>query len=472
VSLLKKKIKWVAFIVAAVLATAAGIAAALRPVTVEATVVHPATVTLTFTEQGSYGYNHFYSVYPLVAGEVLEVRVEEGDPVAAGDVIAVVSASDYEYQITQLQSAVEGYKGQISNLSLQEEQEKVNLAANLESLQGQLTTLEAQMEQNWSGAESLELQISIQEQIVYYNQENVHHARLDLDDAREYGDDDEVDQARQAYNTARSALSQSRLLLEQLKAGEVPEDIHEGQRQSIQAQMDAASTLLETSYTGGMVQYYNAQIAAAQANIAQMREKAGQAELTAPVGGVLSELPVKNLNILSQQTLSAVIGDDEQVEVFVPIREIDGVAVGDKVELLLDKRLGTETIAGTVIEVDDEAQVKLSALGVEERKVRVQIRPEQPGLRIGYDMDVRFTVYTRENALTVPKTAVFSQENNDYVWIIQEGAVQLRQIVKGVETRDGYIIEAGLQDGSVVVTDADNGTISQGKRVEYIVNQL
>ena len=246
----------------------------------------------------------------------------------------------------------------------------------------------------------------------------------------------------------------------------MPQDVYEGQKRAIQAQIGSVSSQLEKSYSGGMRQYYAAQITAAEASIAQMEEQAGRAEITAPIAGVVSELLVKDQNLTSQGMYAAAIGAGGRVEVFVPVREIDGVSVGDKVELILDKRLGKETVPGTVTQVDAEAQVKLSALGVEERKVKVEIAPDEGKLAIGYDMEVRFTVYTVENALVVPKTAVFQQEGMDSVWLLRDGAVVLAPIEKGIETRDGFIVDAGIADGDIVVTDADNAALREGRRAK------
>lgn len=470
---MKKRVKVILFAAAALLAAGAFWFYARLPITAETRVVRPATETVTFTEQGVYGYDSLYTVYPIVAGEVLEVRVQEGDRLSAGDVIAVINARDFENQITQMNSTIAGYEGQISNLWLQEQQQKDTLAANLESLKGQQATLRAEIAKNRESTASIEAQIAIQEDIVAYNRDHARRAREDLRDAGDYygygdgyGDYDAVvSQARQAYNAAQNTLAGSELLLEQLRSGEMPDDVYEGQLEAVQAQIDTVAAQMDKSYSWGMRQYYDAQIEAAKLAISQMEEQAGKAEITAGIGGIVSSLPIRERNVISGQEPVAVLGGSPLLEVFVPVREIDGVAAGDKVELLLDKRLGEEATIGTVTQIEEEAQVKLSALGVEERKIRVLIRPEGSALQIGYTVDVRFTVFTQENALSVPKTAVFSADGKDFVWLVQEGVLVRQEVTRGMETREGYIIGSGLSDGSVVVTDANNPALAEGKRI-------
>lgn len=462
---MKKKVKLIAALVLVAAVAAGGVWYALRPLAVEAVETVAATATITLTEQGSYVYDDLYTVYPIVAGEILEVRVRRGDAVRAGDVLAVVDASDYQNQIAQLSSSIAGYQGQIAGLWQSDQQQRDSLAATLAGLEGQLAALEAEIALNRQNADSLAGQIMVQEQIVYTNERYVRYAREDVRDARDNGDDDALAAARQAENTARNTLAQSELLLEQLLNGEVPEDLYQGQKQAIQAQMAVVEAQMGKSYSGGMQQYYNAQIAAAQSAIAQMEEKAGKAEIAAPVDGIVSALPGGDKNFISQAEPLALIGAQALVEVFVPVREIDGIREGDAVELLLDKRLGEEVLPGTVIEVEEEAQIRLSALGVEERRVRVLVRPDAQGLQIGYEADVRFTVYTRENAITLPKTALFEREDGaSCLWVIQNGVLARREVEKGIETRDGYLVE-GLEPGVLVVRDANQAGLGEGKRV-------
>jgi HlyD family secretion protein len=225
---------------------------------------------------------------------------------------------------------------------------------------------------------------------------------------------------------------------------------------------------MEKSYTGGMRQYYNAQIDAAKLTIAQLEERSGKAEIRAAVSGTVESLPIENQNMAAQQQPAAVISAHPYVEAYVPVREIDSVAVGMSVELILDKRLGEEIVTGKVVEIDDEAEIKLSPLGVEERKVRVLITPDENRLKIGYSADARFTVWERENALTVPKTAVFSADGGDCVWAVREGKLRRVPIEKGVELRDAYVILSGLTEGGVVVLDADNEALAEGKAFSAI----
>ena len=467
---MKKKVKIIGAIIIGL--AAAGMAAAyiLTPLSLEAVALSRTTAKVTFTEQGSYQYERNLAVYPLIAGEVLGVLVEQGQPVKKGDVLAVVLATDYEYQIKSLESGIEGYQAQIANLRLMEQEKQSELSSARQSLLGGLAEIELALKNHDNTEKSLRRQIELQESLIDVNASMANIARRDLSDARDDYRDDiisdvELNAARLIYNQAQAALYSSRQYLEVLGTANVANETFEAQRESVKAQLTIVEERIGRDTAGPMTKYYEALIEASRQNIASLTEKLGQAYITAPADGVVSELPAKNANILTPQSRAATISADPFVEVFVPIREIDGVNIGDKTELIVSKRMGDEIFPGTVTHIENEAQIRISALGVEERKVRVVIRPEGGDLRIGFNMDVRFSVFEQPDCVVVPKTAVFKKDGVDMVWVIEGGAAQLRAVKKGVETREGYAIISGLSAGESVVSDSNTEGLAQGKRV-------
>lgn len=468
---MKKNVKIIGGSILAIIAAAAGFFTATAPLALEATVLTASTAKIAFTEQGCYVYDRSFTVYPQISGEILEIGVKQGDTVKKGDVLAVVSASDYEYQIKSLESTVSGYQAQISNLYAQEQENKSSFYSSRESLLGQIAEVDISLKDYKNNQQSLERQMEIQEDIILHNQNMVTLTRQDMREAREDYDDDIITQPeynalREAHNSAQTALEASRLQLEQLKAGKTGKDSLESQRDALEAQLGIIDRRIERDGSYAMRQYYNAMIEGTRRNIENMTEKLGQAEITAPVDGVITSLPARDSNIITASGSVATICSDPVVEVFVPIREIDSVRVGDTVELIFDKRLGSESFAGTVSMIEDEAETKISALGVEERKVRALITPQMSNLHIGYSMDVKFTVLERPDAVIIPKTAVFEKDGADMAWVVTDGALSLREIGKGIETREGYAVEHGLSPGDIIVTDANNKDLREGKKVK------
>jgi multidrug resistance efflux pump len=151
---MKKKVKWIIAGIAAAVTGVFGVVALTAPIEAETVTVTSGYAAATFTEQGVYAYARSYTVYPLVSGEVLEVRVKDGDTVEAGDVLAVVDAVDYREQIGQLRAGIDGYGGQIANLGQQERQARDTLTAQLAGPRGQLATVREAKAKNTKNADS------------------------------------------------------------------------------------------------------------------------------------------------------------------------------------------------------------------------------------------------------------------------------------------------------------------------------
>jgi HlyD family secretion protein len=263
-------------------------------------------------------------------------------------------------------------------------------------------------------------------------------------------------------------LLASEVPFEPMKTGVAGRDSLEAQKTSLEEQMALIGGRVQASLesTEAMRQLYNSQIEAARQSIENITKKRGDTSIIAPIDGVVERLPVEDANLVSQVSPVAELASGLAVEVYIPLREIDGVKVGDTVELISARREADENTPGTVSEIDDEAGVKISALGVEERKVRVRIMPEADVFKPGYAMDVRFTVQELKGAVVVPKTAVFEADGQDTVWVVENGSAQYRAVSKGIETREGFEISAGLSAGELVIPDANTAGLAPGKPVK------
>ena len=456
-------------------AAAGGVAASvMAPLTVEVTTLAAATARVTFTEQGSYVYNRSFTVYPQIAGEVLEVTVGLGDYVKKGDVIAVVAATDYEYQIKMLESTVSGYQAQINNLHAQEKQSRDQFFMTRQTILGQIADIDMGMREYEISQKATDRQIAIQEEIVEHNHQMVRLARSNIRLNRRNYDDGAIDeyeyransnQAQQQLTQAEIALEVSIQQLEQLKAGNATMEGFRVQRDSLESQLNVVEDSLNRNNTWAMQQYYNAMIEGARQNIESMNDMLGRAVVIAPVDGKIDALPVRDSNVISQVSSVATISSEPVVEVFVPIREIDGVRVGDTVQLVFDRQLGNETMEAAVTLIEDEARIQISALGVEERKVRVLLNPKG-NINIGFSMDAIFTVLEQPYTVIIPKTAVFEQDGKDVVWLVANGEAELQEIEKGIETRDGFAVKSGLSPGDAVITDANDANLRAGRRIQ------
>lgn len=175
-----------------------------------------------------------------------------------------------------------------------------------------------------------------------------------------------------------------------------------------------------------------------------------QSETTLPVGAAIME--VGNI--------------DSDLEVLVELLSTDAVQVAPDDRVLIEKWGGPGTLDAVVTRVDPWGFTKFSALGVEEQRVNTILRfddskPAQMGLGHGFRVEARIIVWEDDNALIVPSSALFREGQSWAVFLVEDGTAKLRQVdighnngvqaqvVKGLESGDRVILypASGLSDG-------------------------
>ena len=419
---MKKPVKLILMGLIALAAAGGLVYRALAPTPVPLTAVTAKTAELSFTEQGLFAAGNVIRIYPMVQGRLIEVKVEEGQTVRAGDVLCVVDPEPFQRRIDQILGSIRGHEAQIAALEARERSDN----ATIEEQKRLVNILIDQSRRNLDKArEDLErAELLFQRGII---------ARVDVDDAR------------LAVTQNESALRAGGQELAVLAAGSVD---------------------------SGIAEYYRALIEVEQINIEQLEKDIENSRVRAADDGIVTMLDARGTNFVTPASPVAeiTVPDGGAIEVFISTQDVGGVNVGDTVALTLKRREGDVEFTGRVDHVDVNAEIKLSPLGLEERRIKVKISPDLSGMDgvafgIGYDADVRFILYSEENKLTVPKTSLFKDGGRDMIWVVRAGRILAAEVVTGMELRTETVIESGLEEGDAVVTDANNAALKNGLRV-------
>jgi HlyD family secretion protein len=117
---------------------------------------------------------------------------------------------------------------------------------------------------------------------------------------------------------------------------------------------------------------------------------------------------------------------------------------------------GGRPIRGRVTRVDPAGFLKVSALGIEEQRVRTTIEfvdPPEAWSRLGHDyrVTVHVTVWSADDALIVPVGALFRQGQDWTVFAVRDGRARVTQVRLG--HRNGRVAEitSGLSAGDQVI---------------------
>lgn len=150
------------------------------------------------------------------------------------------------------------------------------------------------------------------------------------------------------------------------------------------------------------------------------------------------------------------------VEAHVDESQLAGIAVGKSATITLRSDPGRK-IEGKVARIGRESDRVTEALEVD-----VAFAPSPGDFRLGEQAEVLVATAFRRNALSLPAAAVASRGKQRGVWAIHEGRLEFREIVAGIEDREGFVeVLSGIgPETSVALPAAETATkFKDGKRV-------
>jgi len=204
--------------------------------------------------------------------------------------------------------------------------------------------------------------------------------------------------------------------------------------------------------------------------------------LRAPVDGKVLRVIEQSERVLGAGTPILEVGDAARLEIIIEVLSTDAVRVRPGMPVQLAGWGGEGTIPATIRTVEPAAFTKVSALGVEEQRVRVIADlVGAPGpLGDGYRVEARIVTWSADAVLTVPASAVFRRaagaretpgsgaspaEARDWaVFIVVAGRAQLRPVTPGHRTAAEVEVLKGLAAGERVVLHPAN-ELRDGARV-------
>lgn len=184
--------------------------------------------------------------------------------------------------------------------------------------------------------------------------------------------------------------------------------------------------------------------------------------LISPVDGRVLRVFHEDAGVVSPQTHLLEMGDPQDLELVIDVLSSDAVRIQPGNEVFIDHWGGKEPLAAVVRTVEPSAFLKVSALGVEEKRVNVIADFVDPWSRRstlgdGFRVEARIVVAsTSGEALKVPAGTLFREGDSWKVFRVVGGIAQLRPVeigkTNGLETE----ITRGLSEGDIVVLHPTN----------------
>jgi len=418
---MKKVFKWGIFIIIVALIAGYMYIESTKPFQVEVITATTQTIAEVIEEEATVVAVNDLSLYALTGGKVGKVRVKVGDHVSKGNLLFEIDNRELGYQIAQLN-------------------------AQLISLEGQ----EKQMYPELRPSQIKQQELLIEQAQIQHRAAIEDHERVKVLYEAGAISLEVYQQAERTVNILENTLAQQIQALDTLKDQYIPtqgiDEQFAGQRQLIQAQIESLNYQLANT------------------------------RIYAPVSGTVTSLQIENGMVVPAgfQALTLFEQDKYELEVMLLTKDVVEVELGMEVVVKQERKTGDITFVGKVERIAPAAVDTISALGLKESRIKVIVSidrdniPEVVELRPGFVFDVVFTIHEEHGKVVLPKTAIFTHDGTDTIWVVRDGLAKLQQISTGFETSDRVVIEQGINVGEQVIRNPRLPELKQELVVEII----
>lgn len=178
--------------------------------------------------------------------------------------------------------------------------------------------------------------------------------------------------------------------------------------------------------------------------------------ITAPLSGTVLEVADLNARLVQAGSPLVSIGNLDDLEIEVDLLSADTIGIAPGTRAHVERWGGEGVIEAEVRRIDPSAFTRVSALGIEEQRVRLALdilTPPEARIGLGdrYRVYVRLVVWSDPAVLQVPRSALFRQDGQWAVFVAQDGRAELQTVETGRMTADWVQVLSGITEGQSVV---------------------
>jgi multidrug resistance efflux pump len=205
-----------------------------------------------------------------------------------------------------------------------------------------------------------------------------------------------------------------------------------------------------------------------------LQQKQSEIEIFAAQDGVIREMSLKAGQIITPGSrLCCVYQPDEyRVDCYILVENIQGVKIGDEVEVTLQLRDGDKIFKGNIVQLAHDAVERVSKVGLSEKRIKVEINVEEEGwenLGPYWPVEICFVTAQALNCLIAPKTALFEDGNNAWkVWAVRGGKTVAVPVERGIQTPSQVEIKGQISSGDIIVRNAKASGVSEGQSIRSV----
>ena len=188
----------------------------------------------------------------------------------------------------------------------------------------------------------------------------------------------------------------------------------------------------------------------------------------APVSGRVLRLIQESERVVVAGTPLVEIGDPQDLEIVVELLSADAVKVREGAIAVVEG-WGGKPLQAKVTRIEPAGFTKVSALGIEEQRVRTILKVENAeefAGRLGHEFRVflKIGVYLSPDALRVPISALFRERDQWAVYVVDRGRARSVAVEIGQRnTAFGEVLQGPTEGTQVVLHPSDR--VTDGARV-------
>lgn len=275
----------------------------------------------------------------------------------------------------------------------------------------------------------------------------------------------EISNMKLQINTIENNLSFAKNSFEKLKAlyenGAVSQVEYEEAQNNVtllENQLQEAKNnynLLIKGVSSNVKKQYEAQVEEIMIQIRILEKNIEQSSIKAEFDGVITELNVHQGGMTQAGVVVVEIQDENNLGAYVEVLAEDAEATVVGMPFVISGKDGNKELK--VSRIYPKAQTKVSDLGVEQKRVRIEADlgelGENHSYKIGSEMDVVIVLEEKENVLLIDKDSVYEKSGKQYVTVIENTAQTEREVTTGIKDDDNIEITSGLKENEVVLIE-------------------
>lgn len=383
-----------------------------------------------------------YTIDMPVSGTVERIALDVGVEVKAGEVLARVDQYSLERQIEATEALIEQARARITGVDVSKPKEQQLKSAEVRVGESRDAAAIARRE-----LEAAQINLTTAEQ--NYNRISALYEQGIASEA-------DYDEAGRKYRTLKQDLERLKLA----------ERVAEKNLELTQlSQHELVDSVDDNEY---MREVYMAEIQRLESELRILRDDLKKTEIRAPVDSVLLEKYIEDSRVLQAGTPLMRLGDMTTIEIESDIlsEEVTSISVGDPVEIS-GKALGNRTLLGEVTRIYPSGFKKISALGIEQQRVKILAGFDNSNvhLRPGTSVDIRVITERHDNVVAVPERATFKYDGGWAVFKVNSGKAKLVPVTLGLKNDEWAEILDGVKPGDIIITERKN-ELEDGVRID------